>query len=878
MFRQKDDLWNIKNLGIVLVLLAIFMLLSFKLLTEAQLNKGIQLRVREFASKNIKIINYQAKLYQKDLELTASELRLPISSEQNQITLLQMMQTNSFDQMALYSSNGQRIYGGTMDNENDPLNFPAKLETNETVFLFEDSICMLYPLGNSKDSPSGYLLGQVSKERFSKESQMADYSHMGFANIVTKEGIPLIISSDKSSLQLMDNSFWDVFSTLSFKNPYSFDRLKDQIEKSRSGYTYYYTKNGNARIAYFAPVGIADWYIFQVATQDAIDLHSNPVKRVMFESAILITVIMLVTFATVYLLNNRHTKKLTEAQNQVERLTNAIRGGVIRFSANEQGNIEYISEGYLRILHAEPDDLDTKYKNSFYEMIYEEDRENVRAQIGSDDLFHDREINLEYRLIRKDGSPIWVIDKMTVVKESSGVFKFYSIVIDATVVKKTEDDLRSTNENLKLVADTHMESRVFEYDVETGVINFHKGNFLGYNLEDYTGFTIDTMSQWSWADDNVTAEMERMRKEMSDGNEFSSGIIRIAHANSGDPRWVRIMLTRVNDNESYRVIGSVRDVTEEKEIQLKLSRETERNKLMISGALFTGTINVSQNSITINSDAKGLRISDSISYNYIRRLQFIVGTYVHPEDVEIFLSEFNIESIFRNYNKGNVNRSVEYRRRINGRSGYYWVRATMRIIKEVSSGDILCFVYVNDIDHDIKITQMLRQKAETDYLTGLFNRDGLISRIEDYLKNFGENEIGAFYSMDLDDFKTLNDNYGHLEGDNFLKIIGAELTKMFRKDDLIGRMGGDEFVVFLKNCPDEAFVEKKAQAILDKISSITMDGIDHQSHASIGVAISPMHGKSFQDLYDASDKALYESKKKGKNIYSVYQPKEEEDQ
>lgn len=877
MYRQKDDLRNIKNLAIILVILAVFMLISFKLLTEAQLNKGIQLRVREFASKNIKIINYQTKLYQKDLEFAASELHLPIDSEQNQITLRQMTQSNRFDQMALYSFTGQML-SGTIENENNPLKLPEKLETRETVFLFEDSICMLYPLGSTRNTPAGYLLGQVSKERFSKESQMSDYSHMGFANIVTKEGVPLIISSDKSTLQLMDNSFWDVFSTLSFKNPYSFDRLRNQIEKSRSGYTYYYSKNGNARIAYFAPVGISDWYIFQVATQDAIDLHSSPVKRVMFESAILITIIMLITFVAVYLLNNRHSKKLSEAQNQLERLTNAIRGGMIRFSANEQGNIEYISEGYLRILNSEPRDLDTKYKNSFYEMIFEEDREKVREQINSDALFHNREINLEYRLIRKDGSPIWVIDKMTVIKENNGNFKFYSIIMDATIMKKTEDDLRSTNENLKLVAGTHMESRVFEYDVETGTLNFHKGNFLGYNLEDYTGFTIDTMSQWSWADENVVIEMERMRQEMSAGNEFSSGVIRITHANTGDQRWVRVMLTRINDNEKYRVIGSVRDVTEEKEIQLKLSRETERNKLMISGALFTGTINVSQNSITINSDAKGLRISDSISYNYIRRLQFIVGTYVHPEDVENFLSEFNIESILRNYNNGNLNRSIEYRRRINGRTGYYWVRATMRIMKEVSSGDILGFVYVNDIDHDIKITQMLRQKAETDYLTGLFNRDGLISRIENYLQNLNENEIGAFYSMDLDDFKLLNDSYGHLEGDNYLKIIGAELTAMFRRDDLIGRMGGDEFVIFLKRCPDEAFVEKKAQAILDKISSITMNGIDHVSRASIGVAISPMHGKSFQDLYDASDKALYESKKKGKNIYSVYQPKEEEDQ
>lgn len=872
MFRQKEELWNIKNWGPILFLLAIFALIGFKMLTEAQLNKGIQLRVREFASKNIKIINYQTELYQQELALSSSRLIDPMDDIQNKAFLDGYVGGSRFDQLVLYTSDARPVHVASSQNEGYPPEVPTDILTQDRIFLFKDHVCMLYKIENA-----GYLLGQVSKSRFSDESQMSDYSHMGFANIVTQDGIPLIISSDKSTVQIADRSFWEVFRPLRFASSYSFDRMKDQIERSRSGYTHYYVKNGTSRIAYFAPVGISDWYIFQVATQDAIDLHSGPIKRVFYESTALITLVIAVSFVMTYLLNSKHTKKLMEAQYQVERLTNGIRGGVIRFDADEQGTIEYISEGYLRILDANDTDLDIKYNNSFYQMVCEEDRQMVRDTINEDRLYHNREIDLEYRVIGKNDQPIWVIDQMTVVKENNGSFKFYSVVIDATLVKKTEDDLRSTNENLRLVAGTHMESRVFEYDIETGVINFHKGNFLGYNLEDYTGFAIDTMTQWSWADTGVGIEIARMRQEMASGNEFSSGIIKILHANTGEPRWVRVMLTRVSDSGKYRVIGSVRDITEEKEIQLKLSRETERNKLMISGALFSATINVSQNSITINSDDQGFRNSDNVSYNYIRRLQFIIGTYVHPEDVENFLSEFNIESIFRNYNMGNVDRSVEYRRRINGRSGYYWVRATMRIVKEVGSGDILCFIYVNDIDQDIKATQMLRQKAETDYLTGLFNRDGLISRMEEYLSSCMNGEIGAFYSMDLDDFKTLNDTYGHLEGDRFLKIVGDELTQMFRKDDLIGRMGGDEFVVFLKNCPDVAFIEKKAEAILDKIGSITMEGVDHVSRASIGIAIAPMHGKKFQELYDASDRALYESKKRGKNVYSIYHPNKSEE-
>ncbi len=198
------------------------------------------------------------------------------------------------------------------------------------------------------------------------------------------------------------------------------------------------------------------------------------------------------------------------------------------------------------------------------------------------------------------------------------------------------------------------------------------------------------------------------------------------------------------------------------------------------------------------------------------------------------------------------------------------MRATLKLTKEVSSGDIICFVYINDIDQEIRATEILRQKAESDYLTGLFNREGLVNRIEAHLSSADPDEICAFYALDLDDFKVLNDTYGHNEGDLFLQMIAGQLVNMFRKDDLIGRMGGDEFIVFLKKCPSREFVVKKAEEINRKISEIKMDKHGYSGSVSVGVAIAPFDGTNFQDLYLASDKALYASKQKGKNISSLY--------
>ncbi len=129
--------------------------------------------------------------------------------------------------------------------------------------------------------------------------------------------------------------------------------------------------------------------------------------------------------------------------------------------------------------------------------------------------------------------------------------------------------------------------------------------------------------------------------------------------------------------------------------------------------------------------------------------------------------------------------------------------------------------------------------------------------------------------MDLDNFKYLNDSFGHLEGDRYLKRIGEILIGMFRKDDLIGRMGGDEFIIYLKNCPSEEFIQRKANEILQRISDAKLEGIDYQGGASLGIAIAPMHGTTFRELYDASDRALYLAKRSGKNKYALYQAEAE---
>lgn len=120
--------------------------------------------------------------------------------------------------------------------------------------------------------------------------------------------------------------------------------------------------------------------------------------------------------------------------------------------------------------------------------------------------------------------------------------------------------------------------------------------------------------------------------------------------------------------------------------------------------------------------------------------------------------------------------------------------------------------------------------------------------------------------MIFDNFKTINDTQGHLFGDTVLTEMTAGVKRLFRSDDLIGRIGGDEFVVFLKNIPSSDFAQRKAEQVLHLFDTAFAFGKNNfQISCSIGIAMAPAFGTDFTTLYHNADIALYSAKKQGKN-------------
>lgn len=172
-------------------------------------------------------------------------------------------------------------------------------------------------------------------------------------------------------------------------------------------------------------------------------------------------------------------------------------------------------------------------------------------------------------------------------------------------------------------------------------------------------------------------------------------------------------------------------------------------------------------------------------------------------------------------------------------------------------------------------TEDMQQKAVSDSLTGLSTRNHAVDQIE---KLLGEARSGTMMVIDMDNFKKINDTFGHIVGDNTLKMFADTLKANIKPGDVAGRLGGDEFVVFLADVTSRQEVAEKAQNILDKFSdSLKKMNYGEATSASIGIAIFPVDGKTFDMLYNNANKSLYYVKRDGKNAYAFYSDEESPD-
>lgn len=176
-----------------------------------------------------------------------------------------------------------------------------------------------------------------------------------------------------------------------------------------------------------------------------------------------------------------------------------------------------------------------------------------------------------------------------------------------------------------------------------------------------------------------------------------------------------------------------------------------------------------------------------------------------------------------------------------------------------------------------EIVDTLADEAHTDLLTGILNKRTFEKRVEEALRQDHDSRKKAIILIDLDNFKGVNDTLGHAYGDKVLVGVGDILKRVFHVEDYLGRLGGDEFCVYLNISDIQqgnylSHIKEKCNELSQEFrNNYTGENNTYKISASIGVAVFPEHGDSFADLYKCADEALYNSKHRGKDMFTIYE-------
>ena len=401
------------------------------------------------------------------------------------------------------------------------------------------------------------------------------------------------------------------------------------------------------------------------------------------------------------------------------------------------------------------------------------------------------------------------------------------------------------------------------YDRDFTLLETHSG------LRQLAGYTVEEIKAWFGGalialvhpDDRETVRRQ-YREQLKDSAEAKLEF-RLLHKD-GSVRWVLDKSRLMTDaGGGEYLLCAITDITRFKQENEQVISQLERYVIILAQT----------ENVLFEWDMVSDKIEFSNTWEKIfgfapirdnLRTRLAEGTRLHPDDLPLLLDSIgNIEN-------GSAYEMVEVRI-ATVKGCYIWCRVRATALRGRNGEPVKISGIIINIDTEKQAARALQDRADRDSLTKLLNKDAGRRQAEEYFARFPDGVDGAVLIIDLDDFKQVNDRYGHLFGDSVLTQVAREIKKLFRNQDIVSRIGGDEFLVVMRGVSDKNLIENRCRQLLAIFRSIFQNQrYNLQLSCSIGIALSPECGKNYYDLFNRADQALYWAKAKGKNSFMFY--------
>lgn len=549
----------------------------------------------------------------------------------------------------------------------------------------------------------------------------------------------------------------------------------------------------------------------------------------------------------------------TALRENEERLRQAVRASEIGiFDHDHHTDTIYWSPEQRRIFGWEPDDVITM--TAFVTSLHPEDREWVSSAIArAHDPAHDGSFDVEHRIIHRNGTTRWVATRsQTGFEETAGVrhaARTVGAVLDITERKQTEITLRESKdlfkaleERFRVIFESALDG-ILVADPETGKLfmgNPSMARMLGYTCDEIPGLRIADIVREA----DLAAAMDQFEKHKR--GEISQTANFPMKRRDGSVFFINIHSTSIRLGDKAYLMGMVRDVSDQmkNEEHLRLAAavfENSREGILVTDA--------DQNIVLVNRAL--CRLKGYEGHELVGHRSDMLQSGRHSP--EFYAAMWECIRTTGNW-QGEI-----WNRHRNG--------ALTPVLMSISAirdgeGDITHYVGITtDISTQKSTEARLEFMAHHDSLTQLPNRLLMHSRIEHSVQVARrENRRLVLLMLDLDNFKDVNDSFGHLAGDELLQQVSKRLSERLRSVDTVARLGGDEFAVLLDN---PAHQEDAIRIAHDMISALSeswhlSNGVEVRVGVSVGISMFPEHGQDADSLLQQADAALYRAKAEGR--------------
>lgn len=349
-------------------------------------------------------------------------------------------------------------------------------------------------------------------------------------------------------------------------------------------------------------------------------------------------------------------------------------------------------------------------------------------------------------------------------------------------------------------------------------------------------------------------------------SDYAEVIFRMRHKN-GRAIWVLAKIRRIINEQGEEYLCAVMmDCTKYKKQQDNADNLMHQYQIILSQTQnVTFELDVSTDTISFSDSWKDMFGYTPGTRNFVATLP--AKAHIYSADVPRLLQ------CFKKMKKGESYQTMDLRLSNGSKFLWFCLRATAMYDED---GKLLKVIGILlNIDESKRATSDLQQQAERDSLTKLLNKETCKRQITEYLNSFGGGAYCAMMIIDLDNFKHINDHYGHMFGDTILLKAAQAIKTFFRDRDIIARFGGDEFMVLMKDISNQDLIRDRCEKMLNYFQELLEEeNVKGVTGFSIGISLSPEHATSYEALFQCADDALYEVKKRGKNSYAIFHPKE----